>query len=77
MLNVGGRRDGRDVALGDNQAQHSAMCGFVGGSYQNKTFRTSCGRANHHIAARVNFWARVNRDAYDYGSTVLGRTRCV
>lgn len=68
-------RDGRDVALGDNQMQHSGLCKFVNGSHHNRTFKSSCGREGHRTAARVNFWARVNEDAYTFGTTVLGPSR--
>ena len=68
-------RDGRDVALGDNQMQHSGLCQFIGGTHHNQTFKSTCGREGHRTAARVNFWARVNLDAWTFGSTVLGPSR--
>jgi hypothetical protein len=61
-------RDGRDVALGDNQNQYQSVCG--------KTEETrSLGCDPKSLSNRLLFWAMMNLQAYEYGMQVLGPDR--
>ena len=80
-------RDGRDVALADNQRQYHSLCVSVAGITPGTD---SCGSWQEHKydskgrydegseddpQPRLNFWAKMNRDAYEYGMTHLGPKR--
>lgn len=81
-------RDGRDVAVGDNQMQYNGLCRYVRGP---DGAENSCGslqqRRDVDVAAprshkksfdpkaRVHFWAQMNTEAFKYGVTVLGPKR--
>lgn len=58
-------RDGRDVARGDNQMQFNSNCKWLGLCPSAQPKKSS--RAD----LRLEFWARLNRDVYNYGKQVL------
>lgn len=61
-------RDGRDVALGDNQNQYQAICG--------KTQETrDLGCDPKSLSNRLLFWALMNLQVFEYGMQVLGPDR--
>lgn len=59
-------RDGRDLALGDNQRQYLSICRHV------PQLRRPC---DGSLQSRLEFWAVLNRAVYDLGRRLLGPQR--
>jgi hypothetical protein len=71
-------RDGRDVSIGDNQMQHRGLCRHV--NSVDDIGENLCGSSKDKLedpSSRLEFWARMNTDAYNYGVRVLGPERKV
>lgn len=56
-------RDGRDIAMSDNQNQYR----------KHYTSLFGCGPGDNHLIESCRMWARTNADAADWGETTLGR----
>lgn len=59
-------RDGRDVATGENQMQFGSLCKHA------FTDRALCEKTPPNA---LRFWAKMNRQVYEYGTKVLGKER--
>ena len=56
-------RDGRDIALGDNQNQYKGACSKAD---------SVGGECDSSISSRLLYWAVMNMEVFDYGINVLG-----